>query len=145
MRLRVPSVLLRKLPADTRGAGHEGLWSGRRVVIELTEEMLAAFLAAWDHENRVINDCAGDYVEAGGRDRAGIAAVLAIVERDLVAEVERLRREVERLTVAAYPYSCLGCGNRFTKAAAAAGCDEDHRAHAARAKRGTGSKPGGES
>lgn len=62
-------------------------------MIEVTEEMLAAFLAAWDHENRVINDSAGEYVEVGARDRAGLAAVLAIVERDLLApRAEHLRR-----------------------------------------------------
>lgn len=52
-------------------------------MIEPTDEMLAAFLAAWDHENRVISESAGEYVEVGARDRAGLAAVLAIVERDL--------------------------------------------------------------
>lgn len=51
-------------------------------MIEPTDEMLAAFQAAWDHENRVINESPGEYVEAGARDRAGLAAVLAIVARD---------------------------------------------------------------
>jgi hypothetical protein len=58
-------------------------------VIEVTEEMLAAFLAAWDHENRVIADCAGEYVEAGARDCAGLTAVLAIVERDELPAASR--------------------------------------------------------
>lgn len=60
-------------------------------MIEPTDEMLAAFLAAWDHENRVINDSAGEYVETGARDRAGLAAVLPLVERDLIARVEGKR------------------------------------------------------
>jgi len=51
-------------------------------VIEPTDEMLAAFLAAWDRENRIINESAGEYVETGARDRAGLAAALAIVERN---------------------------------------------------------------
>ncbi len=51
-------------------------------MIEPTDEMLAAFLAAWDNENRIINESDGEYVEVGARDRAGLAAALALVERD---------------------------------------------------------------
>ena len=51
-------------------------------MIEPTDEMLAAFLAAWDDENRIINESGAEFVEVGQRDRAGLTAVLAIVERD---------------------------------------------------------------
>jgi hypothetical protein len=71
-------------------------------VIEPTDEMLAAFLEAWDRENRIVNDCPGEYFEAGARDRAGLAAVLAIVERDF---------RVEPRPPWDPPWRCTKCGS----------------------------------
>lgn len=73
--------------------------------------------------------------------RAEDPAGRKLVIPDLGALLAWLLERIDRLTVAAYPYSCLTCGNRFVKAAVAAECDADHRAHAARGKRTTGSSP----
>lgn len=40
-----------------------------------------------------------------------------------------------------YPHRCPGCGNHYRKPESAAGCDADHRAHAARVKRATAPNP----
>jgi len=88
-------------------------------VITVTNEMLAAFLAAWDHENRVIADCVGEYVEVGARDRAGLAAVLAIVERDWAMRPRRRPRDLDR--------EHAGLGWPCTLCAGPCRIDDEHR------------------
>ncbi len=60
-------------------------------MIPVTDEMVTAFGKAWDEADRLIPGA-----HPGTRRRAGIAAVLAIVERDIMAHRPKTMDEVMR-------------------------------------------------